>query len=120
MLREKPLSNATFYYIGLSSWFQFLQRFQGGIQIYSFFWQLKAYFVDQKLYKQFHFDVFHHVTYANDWMASFIGAFLPISYIRGPGGGAHSVPKNFLSEFSFFDRFSQYLRSFGQWLFRNE
>lgn len=120
MLREKPLSNTTFYYIDLPNWFLSFQRFQGGIQIYSFFWQLKAYLVARRLHKQLHFDIFHHITYANDWMASFIGALLPIPYIRGPGGGAHRVPENFLSEFSFLNRFSQHLRSFGQWLFRHE
>jgi hypothetical protein len=53
-------------------------------------------------------------------MASFIGAFLPIPYLRGPGGGAQQVPKNFLTEFSFPERISQYLRNFGQWLFRQD
>jgi len=104
----------------LPKWLSFLQKFSGGIQIYAYLWQIKAYFVARKLHQKFHFDVFHHVTYANDWMASFIGALLPIPYIRGPGGGAHSVPKSFLSEFSFRDRLAQYFRAIGQWLFRHD
>jgi FkbM family methyltransferase len=118
-LEKEPISNIKFYYLDLL-FFNFLQKFSGGVQIYAYLWQIKAYFFAKKLDQKFHFDVFHHLTYANDWMASFIGALLPIPYIRGPGGGAHRVPKNFLSEFSFFGRLAQYLRSLGQWLFRHD
>ena len=119
-LEKEPISNIKFYYLDLPKWLNFLQKFSGGVQIYAYLWQIKAYFFAKKLHQKFRFDIFHHITYANDWMASFIGALLPIPYIRGPGGGAHSVPKNFLSEFSFKDRLFQYLRSFGQWLFRHD
>lgn len=119
-LKKEPISNTKFYYLDLPRWLKFLQKFQGGIQLYAYLWQIKAYFLARKLNQRFHFDVFHHVTYANDWMASFIGALLPISYIRGPGGGAHRVPKKFLSEFSLIDRILQSLRNFGQWLFRHD
>ena len=118
-LEKEPVQNIKFYYLDLPG-LNFLQRFLGGIQIYAYLWQIKAYFLAKKLHQKIHFDVFHHVTYANDWMASFIGAFLPIPFIRGPGGGAHYVPKSFLSEFSFFGRFSQYLRFIGQWFFRHD
>ena len=120
VLKKKPLPNTKFYYLNLPGWLDFLQKFSGGVQIYSYLWQIKAYFFAKKLHSHFHFDVFHHVTYANDWMASFIGALLKIPYIRGPGGGAHKVPKNFLPEFSLINRLSQYLRSIGQWLFRHD
>jgi glycosyltransferase involved in cell wall biosynthesis len=119
-LEKEPFSNVKFYYLDLPNFFNFLQKFSGGVQIYVYFWQIKAYFFAKKLNQKIHFDVFHHLTYANDWMASFIGALLKIPYIRGPGGGAHKVPKTFLSEFSFEDRLFQYLRSFGQWLFRHD
>lgn len=119
-LKRESLHNVKFYYIDLPNCLNFLQGFQGGIQLYAYLWQLKAYFVARKLYQKYHFDIFHHVTYANDWMASFIGALLKIPYIRGPGGGAQRVPKSFLSEFSSFDHLSQYLRSIGQWFFRRD
>lgn len=120
VLKKESPKTLKFYYLDLPRWLRFLQKFQGGIQLYAYLWQLKAYFVARKLHQKFHFDLFHHVTYANDWMASFIGALLPIPYIRGPGGGAHSVPKNFLSEFTLSDRFNQYFRAIGQWLFRHD
>lgn len=119
-LRGESLPHVQFRYIDLPHWLRPLQRFPGGIQFYAYLWQVKAYLVARRLHKQLRFHVFHHVTYANDWMASFIGALLPIPYIRGPGGGAHCVPKNFLSEFSFKERLGQYLRATGQWLFRHD
>ena len=118
-LEKEPIQNIKFYYLNLPT-LNFLQKFPGGIQIYAYLWQIKAYFLVKKLHQKFHFDVFHHATYANDWMASFVGALLKIPYIRGPGGGAHRVPKNFLSEFSFKGHLSQYLRSVGQWFFRHD
>lgn len=119
-LKREPLQDVKFYYLDLPGWLSFLQRFSGGVQIYTYLWQIKGYFFVRKLHQKFHFDVFHHVTYANDWMASFIGALLPITYIRGPGGGAHRVPEKFLSEFSWVNRLAQYLRAIGQWFFRHD
>lgn len=92
----------------------------GGSQAYCYFWQIKAYFVAKKLHKINRFDIFHQVTYANDWMASYIGALLPIAYVRGPCGGAHKTPKAFLSEYDLKQRIWQYFRSFYQWLFRHD
>src|SRR5260370_28570115 len=78
----------------------FLRGIQGGIQIYAYVWQVKAYFVARRLHRRFPFDIFHHITYANDWMASFIGALLPVPYVRGPGGGAHRTPRELLQEYT--------------------
>lgn len=119
-LKKSPILNAHFCYISLPKWLNFLEKFQGGLQLYIYFWQVKAYFVAKKLHKEINFNVFHHITYANDWMASFIGALLPIPYIRGPGGGAHHVPNSFLKNFSFIDRLLQYFRSAFQWIFRHD
>ena len=60
------------------------------------------------------------MTYGNDWMVSFIGAFLPVPYIRGPGGGAHRTPKGFEKEYSLKGRLWEKGRSIGQWLFRHD
>jgi len=120
VLKKNPIPNLKFYYINLPRWLHPLSQFSGGVQLYAYLWQLKAYFVARNLHQQFHFDVFHHVTYANDWMASFIGALLPVPYIRGPGGGAHRTPKGFLREYSFLGRLWERLRALGQWLFRHD
>jgi len=95
-------------------------NFQGSHQFYYYLWQIKAYFVARRLNKEIGFDLFHHITYANDWMVSFIGALLPIPYVRGPGGGAHRTPKPLLQEYSRSGRFWEKIRSVGQWFFRHD
>lgn len=122
-LQQDRLYNTYFYYVNLPSCLQWpLQRLWslGGSQFYSYLWQVRAYFAARNLHRQFHFDVFHHVTYANDWMASFIGVLLRIPYIRGPGGGAHKTPKGFLREYSLCGRLWERLRALGKWLFLHD
>jgi glycosyltransferase involved in cell wall biosynthesis len=116
---QEKILGITFCYIDLPS-FKFLKLLPGGIQMYSYVWQIRAYGIAKKLHQNIHFDLFHHVTYANDWMASYIGALLPIPYIRGPGGGAHKVPKKFLEEYPFKDRVKEKARDFGQWVFKQD
>jgi glycosyltransferase involved in cell wall biosynthesis len=119
-LQCQPEPNITFVYIGLPRWLRPFLAFLGGIQFYAYLWQIRAYFVARKLHAQLRFDAFHHLTYANDWMASYIGALLPVPYVRGPGGGAHRTPKAYLAEYSFSARFWERFRSFGQWILRHD
>ena len=90
------------------------------LQLYAYLWQIRACFEARKLHQKVKFDVFHHITFANDWMASYIGALLPIPYLRGPGGGAHRTPGGFLREYSFGARFWERFRSAGQWVLRRD
>ena len=113
-------SNVTFHYTRLPKWFDIFQRVQGGIQSYSFIWQIWAYFVAVRLNKKCRFEAFHHITYANDWMASYIGALLRVPYIRGPGGGAHRTPNKFLHQYDFKGRMWERVRVIGQWLFKHD
>lgn len=122
-LGDNKREHIHFYYIDLPGWISiplFWAWSHGGSQMYSYLWQIKIYFVAKKMYKKIHFDIFHHVTYANDWLVSFVGALLPTPYIRGPGGGAHKTPKAFLTEYSFRQKLWQYFRSFNQWIFRQD
>jgi len=119
-LEKHPVPNLNFHYIDLPRQLKPMLKVQGGHQLFYLFWQIKAYFVAKKLHKRTDFELFHHVTYANDWMASFIGALLPIPYIKGPGGGAHKTPLGFESEYSFSGRIWEKFRGIGQWLFRHE
>ncbi|MCX6720719.1 MAG: glycosyltransferase [Candidatus Staskawiczbacteria bacterium] len=121
LMAKEKLLNIHFCYIKLSPILSFLENFhKGGIQIYSYLWQIKSYFVAKKLHEEIKFDAFHHITYANDWMASYIGALLKVPYLRGPGGGAHRVPDAFMKEYSFKERLSDKVRTIGQWLFRHD
>ena len=117
---EDPIPNIQFCYVDLPSQLGRLLRFQGGHQFYYWVWQLWAYFTARRLHKQHRFELFHHVTYANDWMASYIGAFLAVPYVRGPGGGAHRTPKGFDKEYPFGGRIWEKVRVLGQWLFRQD
>lgn len=119
-LAKQLNSSLEFHYFELPSMFAGLLNIQGGIQFYAFLWQIKAFFEARRLHGQYGFDIFHHVTYANDWMASYIGAILPVRYVRGPGGGAHKTPKHFLNQYDIKGRIWERVRSVGQFLFRHD
>ena len=119
-LKREPACKAHFVYISLAPWLGPLLRQQGGLQFYAYLWQWRAYFVAKKLHRRIGFDTFHHLTYENDWMASIIGALLPVPYLRGPGGGAHRVPKEFRRQFPAKSRVWEYVRIGLQWLFRHD
>jgi glycosyltransferase involved in cell wall biosynthesis len=119
-LGRTPNAHLEFRYLALPRWLEGLKNFPGGIQFYAYLWQLKACFVARRLHQRHRFDIFHHVTYANDWMASFIGALLPMPYVRGPGGGAQQVPKAFVAGFSRRGRFWERVRSLGQKVLRHD
>ena len=119
-LSDQNITNVQFHYVELPRWLLPLLRIQGGHQFYYYLWQIKAYLVARKLHKTYNFQLFHHLTYANDWMASFIGAFLPVPYVRGPGGGAHRTPKGLQAEYIFRARLWEKARSVGQWFFHHD
>jgi len=113
-LLRSPNANLEFCYFAFPRCLEALKNFPGGIQFYAYLWQIKAYLVARRLHKQNRFDLFHHVTYANDWMASHIGALLPVPYVRGPCGGAQQVPEGFVAGFSRRGRFWEHVRRLGQ------
>jgi glycosyltransferase involved in cell wall biosynthesis len=119
-IERERLPHVQFHCVGLSKWLTPLLRVFGGLHIYAYFWQWSAYYAARRLNRTIRFDLAHHLTYTNDWMASIVGALLPVPYVRGPGGGAHRVPELFLKAFSFRARLSEHLRLFGQWLFRHD
>jgi glycosyltransferase involved in cell wall biosynthesis len=112
--------NVQFCYFDTPRAVRFLRRWQGAFQVYAYLWQIKAYFVARRLHRERPFDVFHHVTYANDWMASYIGALLPVPYIRGPGGGAQRTPGAFLKEYKFRDRLWERVRAVMRIVLRSD
>ena len=119
-LKEEQNPNLKFSYVGLPRWLHPLLKVQGGHQFYYFLWQIRAYFESRRLHRQQSFELFHHITYANDWMASYIGALLPVPYVRGPGGGAHKTPRGLASEYRVGGRLWEWVRTCGQWLSRHD
>ena len=119
-LADSPAPNIHFQFVDLPRVLHRLTSIQGGIQFYYWLWQIRAYFTARRLHREHRFDLFHHITYANDWMASYTGALLPVTYVRGPGGGAHRTPKGFETEYPSRGRVWEVIRSVGQWLFRTD
>lgn len=64
------------------------------IFIYSFLWQIKAYFTARKLCNEYMFDIVHHVTYCVFRIPSFM-FLLGIPFVWGPLGGGESAPHTF-------------------------
>jgi glycosyltransferase involved in cell wall biosynthesis/predicted SAM-dependent methyltransferase len=120
-LEEQPDPRLFFHYVNLPRWLRKMSRsHSGGVQIYAYLWQSKAYFAARRLNLQHRFHAFHHITFANDWMASYIGAFLPVPFLRGPGGGADRTPKGFAAEYRLRDRLWETFRSLAQRLLRRD
>lgn len=124
---EESLTNAStpagvrYRFVDLPAWLHPLKKLQGGVQSYAYLWQFKAWWVARRLHDRHSYDLFHHVTYANDWMASHTGALLDdVPFVRGPGGGAHRVPRPLLANYGWRFRWSQRLRSLAQKLFRHD
>ena len=74
--QRPPVPHLTFHYVDLPRWLRPLLRVRGGVQLYAYLWQIRAYFAARKLHREVKFDAFHHITFANAWMASYIGALL--------------------------------------------
>lgn len=108
----------SFRYVNLPTWLAPLRQIQGGVQLYAYLWQVKAWLVARRLAAGREYDLYHHLTYANDWMASYPGALLDLPYVRGPGGGAHRVPRALLGNYGPRFRAAQWLRSALQRLLR--
>ncbi|MCJ7643546.1 MAG: glycosyltransferase [Candidatus Aminicenantes bacterium] len=113
-LAGEPLPNVCFHFVELPRTLKWLYRIEFGQRIYYYLWQIKAWRMARKLHREVHFDVAHHLTFGNDWIPSFIGAFLPIPFIWGPVGGGQKTPKPLLKEYSLYGRFAEFARNCAQ------
>jgi len=109
-----PLPNVQFTFVELSKALKWLYRIEFGQRIYYYLWQIKAWRVARKLHREVRFDAAHHLTFGNDWIPSFIGAFLPVPFIWGPVGGGQRTPKPLLKEYSLYGRFAEAARNCAQ------
>jgi glycosyltransferase involved in cell wall biosynthesis len=89
-----------------------------GTRIYYFLWQRAAAKLAKELYRREGFDLFHQITFSNDWMPSFIAPALPIPFIWGPIGGGQRVPKELMGTLARRDRRQERSRTFLQSLWR--
>lgn len=118
-VEQDTLNGVKFHYLKLPKFLSLLKRNFLGFSLYYLIWQIKAFFIAKKLCKKNQYELFHHVTFNNDWMPSFIGAFLPLPFIWGPMGGGQKVPRSFKRTIHWKNRINQNLRLAGQWFWRN-
>jgi glycosyltransferase involved in cell wall biosynthesis len=89
-----------------------------GTRIYYYLWQRAAAKTAKELYRREGFDLFHQITFSNDWMPSFIAPALPIPFIWGPIGGGQRVPRELMGTLARRDRRQERSRTFLQSLWR--
>ncbi len=89
-----------------------------GTRIYYYLWQRAAAKSAKELYRREGFDLFHQITFSNDWMPSFIAPALPIPFVWGPIGGGQRVPKELMGTLARRDRRQERSRTFLQSLWR--
>ncbi len=111
-------SGIQFHFLRLPQPLHLLYRLQFGQRIYYYLWQIAAWRAARRLHRRIHFDLAHHVTFGNDWLASYIGAFLPIPFIQGPVGGGQRTPRPLLREYTLAGRLSEHGRNAAQWFGR--
>ncbi|MFC2166814.1 glycosyltransferase family 4 protein [Acidobacteriota bacterium] len=118
-VEQGKIRDIKFHYLTLPKILSVLKRNFLGFSLYYLIWQIKAFFIARRLCKENCYDFFHHITFNNDWMPSFIGAFLPLPFIWGPMGGGQKVPRSFKKTIHWKNRINQNLRLAGQWFWRN-
>ncbi len=115
---QGEMSGVQFYYTDFPGWPRSLWYHQVSLHFYYYCWQIRAYLLARRLHRRFRFDAAHHITFANYWMPSFIGAFLPVPFIWGPMGGGQRTPKGFRQEYPPSGKLEDLERGISQWIGR--
>lgn len=90
-LAASPVPSLRFVYLDLPRWARFWKRGERGIFLYYTLWQLLAGRVARRLCRREHFDVVHHLTFANVWLPALATLAGP-PVVLGPASGAQRVP----------------------------
>nr|BAL53459.1 glycosyl transferase family 1 [uncultured Chloroflexota bacterium] len=106
---EQNLSNAQFVYLALPAWLEAIAWKSGFHQIYYMLWQWKVSRAARRLHRCIQFDIAHHVTYVNSWIApGLVGAGLPFIWNAGTRA---KTPWPFLQEMSWRERIREINRN---------
>jgi len=89
-----------------------------GVRFYYYLWQRQAARYAKALFAGERFDLFHQITFSNDWMPSFIAPALPIPFVWGPIGGGQRVPRELMSVLARRERRQERSRTFLQNVWR--
>jgi glycosyltransferase involved in cell wall biosynthesis len=72
----------------------------------------------RRLAREERFDLFHQITFSNDWMPSFIAPSLAVPFVWGPIGGGQKVPRALMGTLGPRERRRERSRTFLQSLWR--
>ena len=89
-----------------------------GARMYYYLWQRAAAKAAVELHRREGFDLFHQITFSNDWMPSYIAPALPVPFIWGPIGGGQRVPRELMRTMARRDRRQERSRTFLQNVWR--
>ncbi|HMA53761.1 MAG TPA: glycosyltransferase [Acidobacteriota bacterium] len=89
-----------------------------GTRIYYYLWQRAAARAAVELHRREGFDLFHQITFSNDWMPSYIAPALPVPFVWGPIGGGQKVPRELMRTMARRDRRQERSRTFLQTVWR--
>jgi glycosyltransferase involved in cell wall biosynthesis len=89
-----------------------------GVRLYYFLWQRQAAKLAKRLFREEPFDLFHQITFSNDWMPSFIAPALPVPFVWGPIGGGQRVPAGLMRTLGRRERRRERSRTFLQNVWR--
>ncbi|MBM3304838.1 MAG: glycosyltransferase [Candidatus Aminicenantes bacterium] len=109
-----------FHYLDLPRPLGLLYKVAFGERIYYYLWQIRAWRAARGLHRKVGFDIAHHATFGNDWIPSYIGAFLPVPYVHGPVGGGQRTPRGLMAEYTLAGRLAERGRNAAQWLGRRD
>jgi len=120
-LRERPgPAGLRFEFLDLPRPLGLLYKVAFGERIYYYLWQIRAWRAARRLHRRTGFDLAHHATFGNDWIPSYIGAFLPVPYVHGPVGGGQRTPRKLMNEYTLAGRLSERGRNTAQWFGRRD
>jgi glycosyltransferase involved in cell wall biosynthesis len=117
---ELASSVVEFHFLRLPRPFWWLYKIDFGQRIYYYLWQIRAWRESRKLHPRYGFDLAHQVTFGNDWIPSYIGAFLPVPFVMGPIGGGQRTPRGLLREYTLGGRLCEWGREAAQWIGRRD
>ncbi len=109
-----------FHFLDLPKILRVLYKIAFGQRIYYYLWQIAAWRLARRLHRIVGFDLAHHLTFGNDWIPSYIGAFLPVPFVHGPVGGGQRTPAPLLREYTLAGRLAEKGREAAQWVGRHD
>jgi glycosyltransferase involved in cell wall biosynthesis len=112
------MKGVRFVYLDFPLWRRSWWSNEIALHAYYYAWQARAALLARRLHDRIGFDLAHHATFANYWMPSFIGAYLPVPFVWGPLGGGQRTPRSFLRDYPLAGRISDAQRAASQWIGR--